>query len=372
MRTDEALDRLTSWFTRRLPDATEVRIENADRVTFGHSAEMLTLTLAWREGGEPVRRDVVVRLRPPFPGLLEPYDMARQFTILRAMEPTAVRSPAVLWLDAVGEVLDRPFYVMERVPGGVYEQQLPAELDARPETIRRMTQALVEQLAAIHLVDLPGTGLTALGDGRTYLEDQLAHWTAEMRRVQRGELPILERLLRELTDRQPEASERVTLVHGDPKPGNFAFTDGEVTAVFDWELSGVGDPLADVGYLDLLWKTPGFFTSRPSALTADEAVAYYEELTGIPVRHREWYRAFQTFKTCVILLVGAMLVDAGHSNDPRLGYMSRGIRPYARRALRGLGVDGDLPTGPVEPHPERVAQLHEQSAGATHPSTPFH
>ncbi|MDT3443192.1 MULTISPECIES: phosphotransferase family protein [unclassified Pseudofrankia] len=365
MRTEDALERLTSWLRERIPSATDVRVENSSRVTFGHSAEMLMLALAWRTGTEHHRRDVVLRLRPPFPGLLEPYDMTRQFTILRALENTDVRGPAVLWLDESGEVLGRPFYVMERVVGDVYEQETPTELVERPATLHRMTQALVEQLAAIHSVDLSGTGLAALGDGRSYVDDQLDHWTAEMRRVQRAELPSLERLLTELRDRRPTASERVTLVHGDPKPGNFAFVDGEVTGVFDWEMAGIGDPLADVGYLDLLWKTPVFFTSRPSALTADEALAYYEELTGIPVRHREWYRAFQSFKTCVILLVGAMLFDAGDTDDLRFGLMGMGIPPYTRRALRGFGIDEPLPSGPVEPRPERLLAVRGTSAGPT-------
>ncbi|MBL7486885.1 phosphotransferase family protein [Frankia sp. AgB1.9] len=354
MRTENALERLTSWLQERMPAGTDLQVENSSRVTFGHSAEMLALTLGWRTPTGRRRQDVVVRLRPPFPGLLEPYDMAQQFTILRALEKTDVRSPAVLWFDESGEVLGRPFYVMERVAGDVYEQQMPAELDARPATVHRMTRALVEQLAAIHLVDLSGTGLVALGDGRSYLDDQLDRWTAEMRRVQRGELPGLERLLAELRDRRPTASERVTLVHGDPKPGNFAFVDGEVTGVFDWEMAGIGDPLADVGYLDLLWKTPVFFTSRPAALTSDEAVAYYEELTGIPVRHREWYRALQAFKTSVILLVGAMLFDTGHTDDLRFGMMGRAITPYVRRSLRDFGVDELPPSGPVEPRPERL------------------
>nr|MDT0665636.1 phosphotransferase [Micromonospora sp. DSM 115978] len=178
-----------------------------------------------------------------------------------------------------------------------------------------------------------------------------------MCRVQRGELPGLERLLAELRQRRPAATDTVTLVHGDPKPGNFAFTDGEVSAVFDWEMAGVGDPLADLGYLELLWTTPGFFTSRPSALTVDEALAYYTELTGVPVRNREWYLAFQTFKTCVILLVGTMLFDAGHSDDLRLPAMGPAIPYYTALALRGLGVDEELDAGPVSARRERIREV---------------
>ncbi len=67
---------------------------------------------------------------------------------------------------------------------------------------------------------------------------------------------------------RPEQCPTVTLVHGDPKPGNFAFADDEVSAVFDWEMTSVGDPLADIGWAECNWTTPGSFTSRPGALDA--------------------------------------------------------------------------------------------------------
>jgi aminoglycoside phosphotransferase (APT) family kinase protein len=364
MRGDDAEDRLTGWLRERMPSAENLRIEGSDQVTIGHSAEMIILTLVWTDGGAERRQDVVLRLRPPAPGLLEPYDMARQFTILRALEPTAVRSPGVRWLDEPGEVFGRPFYVMTRLDGAVYENEVPPELDARPELIARMSRGIIEQLAAIHAVDLERTGLSALGDGRFYLDSQLQHWAGEMHRVRRGELPALERLLAVLRERQPEPGGPVTLVHGDPKPANFAFTDGEVTAVFDWEMAGIGDPRADLGYLELLWSEPAYFTSRPSALAFEEAVAYYEGLTGITVGERAWYRSFQAFKTCVILLVGAMLFDAGHTDDLRFANMGLGIPHYTERALRDLGVPADLPAGPVRARRERFREVRDRLAGS--------
>ncbi|MCL9758098.1 phosphotransferase family protein [Frankia sp. AiPa1] len=363
------LDRLVTWLRSQLPSATGLRLVNHDRLTLGHSADMVMLSLAWTADGTEHSRDAVLRFEPPSPGLLEPYDLPRQVRILRALETSDVRGPAVLWSDEHGELLGRPFYIMERLPGSVYEQVIPAELDARPETIRRMTESLVEQLAAIHRVDLRATGLTALGDGRSYLDKQLDHWTAEMRRVARGPLPGLERLATELRARQPEPSEAVTLVHGDPKPGNFAFVDGEVSGVFDWEMADVGDPLADLGYLELLWRTPSFFTARPSALTFAEACAHYERLAGIPVRGLPWYSAFQTYKTAVILLVGTMLFDAGHTDDPRFATMSMAIPYYTRRALSRLGVEGDIDPGPVNARSERLALLAGSPAPARQPST---
>lgn len=357
---------LRDWFERQLGgpdhDARDVRIEGLDRAELGHSAETILLTLVWSARGQQRRRDVVIRMRPPAPGLLEPYDLERQFRILRALEPTPVRSPAVYWYEGTGEVLGREFYVMERLDGTVYERGVPPELDDAPDRIARMSRGVVEQIAAIHRVDLEQAGLGFLGDGHDFLDRQLEHWGGEMRRVQRGPLPALERLLAELRAQQPEQSQTITLVHGDPKPGNFAFVDDEVSAVFDWELTTVGDPLADIGWAEVNWTTPGSFTIRPGGLTTDELVARYEELSGIPVVHREWYRAFQGFKLCVIMFVGAMLFDQGASDDLRLAYMGMAVDMFTKPALAELGVDDDLEPGPVTARDERVRDVQARAS----------
>jgi aminoglycoside phosphotransferase (APT) family kinase protein len=356
LRGDEIGTRLASWLRTRLGDAEDVRVEGLGRVEVGHSAEMLALTIVWRTASGEERRDVVVRLRPPSPGLLEPYDLARQFRILRGLEKTAVKAPRALWLEPSGDVLGRPFFVMERLEGEVYEREVPATLAADPARIRRMSESLVEQIAAIHRVDLGASGLADLGDGRDYLDRELARWSGEMRRVARGPLPALERLLAALRERQPEQSPTVTLVHGDAKPGNFAFSGSEVSAVFDWEMADVGDPLADVGWAEILWRTPSI-TSQPSSLGVDEFVARWEQLTGIRARHREWYRAFQTYKMAVIMLVGGMLFDAGHSDDLRLAGMASVVPFVTQLALGELGVSERPEPGPMTVREERLAEV---------------
>jgi aminoglycoside phosphotransferase (APT) family kinase protein len=337
---------LATWLGAQLPEAEDVRVEALGRVDAGYSAETLLLRLHWRVNGVEERAEVVVRLRPPWPGLLEPYDLPRQFHVLRALEPTAVRSPRALWLEPSGDVLGREFYVMERLDGAVFEQVNPELVDLEPALVRRMSESFVEQLAAIHAVDLSGTGLDALGDGRSYVDDELQHWTAEIRRVQKGPVPALDRLIDELRARQPEQCPTATLVHGDPKPGNFAFLEGEVIAVYDWEMATVGDPLADLGYAELMWTMPGEFTTLPGGLTVDEFVERYRDLTGIIPQHREWYRAFQCLKVTAILLVGSLLFESGHSDDPRLARMGTGVPLLTRRALFELGIGEALDDGP--------------------------
>jgi aminoglycoside phosphotransferase (APT) family kinase protein len=361
MKADDTAARLTDWLAAQLPGSDDVRIEGLDRVPMGHSAETMVLTLVWREAGDEQRRDIVLRLRPPSPGLLEPYDLRRQFDILRALEPTPVRAPRVWWFDASGDVFGREFYVMERLGGTVYEQGVPEELKAAPERLARMSSSLVESIAAIHLVDLERAGLEFLGDGQHFLDRELDRWGGEVKRVRRGPLPALERLGAELRDRRPEQCPTVTLVHGDPKPGNFAFADDEVSAVFDWEMTSVGDPLADIGWAECNWTTPGSFTSCPGALTPDEFVARYEALTGITVAHREWYRAFQGYKMVVIMLVASMLFDGGFTDDLRFAYMGQAVHPYTGKALADLGIEEVPVSGPVAAREQRVREVRERS-----------
>ena len=355
---------LTRWLAGQLAVShDEVDVRGLDRVALGHSAETLLFTLAWPGHGGAQHLELVLRLRPPPPGLLEPYDLERQFAILRALEPTPVRSPRVFWYEGSGEVLGREFYVMERLPGTVFEQLAPAELAEEPERVARMSRGVVDQIAAIHRVDPRQAGLGFLGDGRGFVDRELEHWAGEMHRVQRGTLPALERLLAALVARKPEPSRTVTLVHGDPKPGNFAFVGDEVSAVFDWELAALGDPLADIGWAEVNWTTPGSFTQRDGALTTDEFVRRYEELTGIEVVHREWYRAFQGFKMVVIMLVAAMLFDRGVTDDLRFASMGLAVDRFTRPALASLGIDADIEPGPVTAREERVREVRARGPG---------
>ncbi len=369
MSTGGAGARLEEWFGGVVTDADAVSVEGLDRVELGHSAEMFMLTLVVTRQGRDQIHEVVIRMRPPEPGLLEPYDLERQFRILRALEPTAVLAPPALWFEPTGDVLGRPFLVMRRVDGEVFERDVPAGAATDPDLVPRMAMSLIDQLADVHRVDLDATGLHSLGDGRTFLDRELDRWAAELRRVQRGPLPALEQLHDELRRRQPEPTERVTLVHGDPKPGNFAFVGGDVSAVFDWELTDVGDPLADIGYFEVLWQIPAGLAAHPTAPTIDELLARYEERSGIAVRHREWYRAFQVFKLGAIQLVGSMLADSGHWNDPRALGMAVGIQMMTPIGLRDLGLDEHLDLGPIFPRPERVEALSQsRSARPAGPS----
>jgi len=212
-----------------------------------------------------------------------------------------------------------------------------------------MSQSLVAAIASIHNVRPETTDLSFV-EGTDQVDRELSHWRAEIERVKKGPLPALERLHDVLVATRPRSPGIITLVHGDPKPGNFAFDEhGQVTAIFDWEMATVGNPLTDVGWAEVNWNTPNAPTNLPGALSVDEFVELYQELTGIEVTDRAWYRAFQDFKIATILLVGAMLFDAGLVADERFGAMGLAIAHYTEAALGDLGVEEALATGPVTP-----------------------
>ena len=358
---DDALrEALIAWL-RQQPDVSDdVRVEGLATGGMGHSAEMLSCTVVDTGAAGARRRDIVVKLRPPSPGLLEPYDLHRQFRIMQALAPTPVLAPTVLWSERSADVLGREFYVMARSRGDAFEQHVPTEFDA-PGHIPAMCDSMIDQLAELHRLDPAAVGLDSLGDAATYVDRELAHWHAEMQRVQPAPLPALERLYAELVRTRPPRSTRTAIVHGDAKPGNFGFVGTEVTAVFDWEMTDHGDPMADIGYLDLMWRYPVGIQSRPTAPSIDHLVARWEDRTGMAATDREWWLAMQSFKTAVILLIGSMLFETGHTDDLRYFGMSLGIELTTQPGLDALGVDEPLETGPVVPSDARVAEARART-----------
>ncbi len=99
------VDQLTSFFSEQQPDAHGLHLEGLDAIEFGHSAEMLQAAVVWSDGSGERRENVVVRIRPREPGLLEPYDMQRQFDVLQALADAPVKAPKALYIEPTGDVL---------------------------------------------------------------------------------------------------------------------------------------------------------------------------------------------------------------------------------------------------------------------------
>jgi aminoglycoside phosphotransferase (APT) family kinase protein len=194
--------------------------------------------------------------RPPLGDLLaSAHDVAREARILSALDDTAVPTPRVYGLsrDAAGV----PLLLMEFVDGLVVDR-MPIAESLTPQRRRQIGLSMPATLAKIHAVDLERAGLDDLASHKPYAQRQLKRWAAQWEQSKTRDLPALDDLTRRLIAAAPQRQE-LTLVHGDFHLRNVitSHTTGEVTGVLDWELSTLGDPLADMGSLLAYWPQPG-------------------------------------------------------------------------------------------------------------------
>jgi aminoglycoside phosphotransferase (APT) family kinase protein len=311
------------------------RVE-VERIGEGHSN--ITF-LVHRDGARVVLR------RPPRPPLPpSAHDVLREARLLRALEGTPVRVPRVLAVGDDEAVLGVPFYVMEEVRGSVLASSIPEQLDT-PAERRRTSEGLVDALAELHRVDWRACGLEGYGKPTGYLERQLRRFSGLWEHNKTRELDVVEELGAWLRDNMPESQE-ATIVHGDYRLGNVMMGESvpaELVAIFDWELSTIGDPLADVGYLTVTWvehndpqdtmfANLGAVTRREGFLTRAGLIARYEERSGRSVAALNWYQALALWKAAVFMEGNYKRFQAGSTDDEYLALFDRGVPMLAEKA----------------------------------------
>lgn len=253
----------------------------------------------------------VVLRRPPLAAVLPTaHDMGREYRVQSALADTPVPVPRVRHLCTDDTVLGVPFYVMDKVDGHVLRAALPEGFADAQEDRKRLADALVDVLVAIHAVPITGA-LEGYGPPEGYLARQLRRWTRQWEASREVELPELDALAADLTAKAPEQRE-TTLVHGDYRLDNTMVDradPGRVRAVLDWELSTLGDPLADVGLLGVYWSGGSATAANPIVETVTglpgfpsraEVLQTYAERSGRSTEDLPWYLAFGYFKLAVI------------------------------------------------------------------------
>lgn len=251
--------------------------------------------------------------RPPQGTLLpKAHDMAREFRIIDALWPTPVPVAEPLGFCDDHDVIGADFFVMGFVEGRALFTRTHAEEWLPEENRHRAGIELAEAMAALHAVDVDEVGLGDLSRRDGYVARQIrswyGSWTASIEAAQVDD-PRLHELHDRLVERIPEQGPPC-LVHGDLGPHNAMFTaDGELTAIVDWEISTLGDPLADLAYLLNAWAAPDDVPPPTSTATSlapgfprREVLAdRYAELTGRDLSGLGFYTAYNHFKTACII-----------------------------------------------------------------------
>lgn len=274
----------------------------------------------------------VVLRRPPVGAVAATaHDMGREQRVISALAGTPVPVPRVLAASDGGPPVDAPCFVMELVEGVVPLGELPAGWADTEAERAHMAQALVDVLVALHAVDPEAVGLGDFGRPQGFMERQVRRWGKqwEAARGEGGADPATEERLTRLGERLAgslPATQRHTIVHGDYRIDNCMFDaadPGRIRAVLDWELSTLGDPMADLGLLLVYWhhaeETPVWAAaqhlSSPTALpgfpTRDGVAAAYARGSGLDLEPLPWYVAFGAFKLAVVLAGILARVKAG-------------------------------------------------------------
>jgi aminoglycoside phosphotransferase (APT) family kinase protein len=286
----------------------------------------------------------VVLRRPPR-GPLPPsaHDVLREARLLRALEPTPVRTPRVLAVCDDERVIGAPFYVMQQVHGDVITNSIPEPLD-NPDQRARIADELIDSLVELHAVDWTAIGLEGFGKPTGYLERQLRRFTGLWEHNRTRELEEVETVGAWLAANLPE-SPPATIVHGDYRLGNTMFASGapaRLIAIFDWEMATIGDPLADLGYMMLHWTRPGdpvgkfnlqSVTSLPGFPDRAELIERYERRSGRSMQALGWYVALALWKAVVFMEGNYKRAVSGSTDDPYLRAFGEGVVELAQRAV---------------------------------------
>ena len=306
-------EKVTTWFRDHVA-SIEPPLEFS-LITGGHSN--LTFSVVDQRGGRWVLR------RPPLGHVLATaHDMGREHKILAALGPTDVPVPPVVGLCPDDEVNGAPFYVMEFVDGTVV-RDVPTAESLTAEQRRAAGESIVETLARIHAVDVDAVGLGDLGRREGYIERQLKRWYGQFNKSRNREVPLVDVVHEELHANVPVQG-AATIVHGDYRLDNCMLGgDGAIAAVLDWEICTLGDPLADVGLLQVYWADPGepTYSSLPAPTSVEgfptkaELLERYATASGRDLSNVGFYVAFGYWKlACIIEGVYARYV-AGAMGD---------------------------------------------------------
>ena len=285
--------------------------------------------------------------RPPF-GPIPPkaHDMQRESNLLRKIHPVFPLAPQPYVFCSDLSIMDVPFYVMERRRGVVLNDKLPPDVTPTVEIGRGISLTTVETLAQLHSIDWQREGLSELGYPEGFLQRQVHGWIERYTRAQTDDYPEVEPLTRWLASHIP-SSPAPSLIHNDFKLNNMLFSADDVTkatAVLDWEMATIGDPLYDLAASLCYWiqadDPPEMhailptITVLPGFITRQEFIERYAQKSGRDISSMHFYMTLAYFKLAGILQQIYARWKRGQTQDPRFAVFGERVHLLIQHAAQ--------------------------------------
>jgi aminoglycoside phosphotransferase (APT) family kinase protein len=304
-------DQIATYLAHRMPEAREVVVSELSRIYGGSSQETFRFRASWQAGGETIIRRLILR-RDATAGLVVA-ERDLEYNVYCALAGQGLPIPGVYFLELDPKWLERPFFIMDLCPGKPGNPFVVTDpYDGHGPAIGEQYWSILGKLAAI---DHRAVGLESLRNGNA----KIGFWALELDRwesiLDENEAliePSVRGAMRWLRRNAPPEPAKPSIVHGDYRSGNFLFTeDGTISAIVDWEMCHVGDPLEDVAWgLDPFWPITRHYPLR-------DGLARWEEASGMALDHAalDWWQLFTAIKACSIWTTASASFASGKNRQ---------------------------------------------------------
>jgi len=310
-----------------VPGADEVSVDGLRTMFGGNARKAWSFDLSYRRDG--VRHSIPCVMLTQFGGRQIDSDVGHEYHVLAALNDRGLSIPKAICMDPDGRTIGYPSIVLERLEGEASAVKLLRGLPAPDQA--GILRNLAHVVAGLHNVALDPAGLDPALRGlgpSDIVRGQIDHWRGQFEANRQEPSPVLAGLYNWLEDHLPEP-DRICLVHGDLRPGNFLYRDSAVTGLLDWEMAHPGDPLEDIGWIYRpLW-------SPEAILPLDEFLKLYQTERGCRVRphHMTYWRIFSEVKFATISVTASNAFATGETRNIRHADRQSKVAPCLWRSL---------------------------------------
>ena len=292
-------------------------------------------------------KEYVLR-KPPIGAIKRGHDMSREFKVQSAVQKEFSKVPKMFAYTDDAAVLGSEFYIMEKVEGIILNFKEAKKRDIPANDYKTIANAWLDAFTELHQLDYDAIGLTNLGKPEGYVERQVTNWGKQYLKAATKDVPSAEKVMQWMQENQPKNYQHC-LIHNDYKYDNVVFKDNswkEITAVLDWEMATLGDPLMDLGTSLGYWTlasdhdfvkqgipSPTIFEGNPMR---SEIVASYAKKSGRDIHNMVFYYAFGLFKIAVIAQQIYYRYSKGLTSDPRFANLDKAAELCCNLALKSI------------------------------------